>query len=188
MTDIQRIIDERDIRNVMLRYARGIDRRDWEMVRSVLHEDSQSHHGDFKGSRDEFVSWIAERHVAIPRSTHLLGNCTIEFGSDAVAAVESYFMAVMELNAEAEEHSRMLLGDSDLNAIAGTIRIDILGRYVDRFEKRDGEWRVASRKTVFDSTHSRPNVGSFDDKLDWALGRRDQADPIFEVRRQAGLG
>ncbi|MCY1302731.1 hypothetical protein D9M70_524080 [compost metagenome] len=81
----------------------------------------------------------------------------------------------------------MFFGDAEDNGQQGNIRMDVLGRYVDRFEKRNNEWRIAKRVTVFDSTHARPNIGTVDDHPNWALGKRDGSDPIFSVRRAAGL-
>ena len=111
----------------------------------------------------------------------------IEFASDTAAVVETYFMAVMELSPESEGHRKMLLGDANPAQIDGTIRIDVLGRYLDRFEKRNGRWKVARRQVAFDATHARPNAGSVDDRTNWVLGRRDDSDPIYALRQEAGL-
>ncbi|MBR8103528.1 nuclear transport factor 2 family protein, partial [Burkholderia multivorans] len=54
---MQRLIDKDQIRGVMLRYARGVDRRDWECVRSAFFEDCHDDHADFKGTRDAFIAW-----------------------------------------------------------------------------------------------------------------------------------
>jgi len=184
---LQRLFDKEDIRDSMFRYARGVDRRDWEAVRETFHADGTDKHADFFGVRDDFIDWIRVRHEEVPKSKHFLGNMLIEFSSDTVAIVETYFMAVMELSAESEGHRKMLLGDSDPGEIDGTIRIDVLGRYLDRFEKRKGKWKVARRQVAFDATHSRPNVGSFDDKTNWVLGARNESDPIYALRQEAGL-
>jgi hypothetical protein len=188
MTDkLQQLIDKDAIRDAMLRYARGVDRRDWEAVRDTFFEDGTDHHADFRGVRDTFIDWVKSMHASVPKSTHFLGNCLIEFGSDTVAAVETYFIAILELSAESEGHRKRLLGDSDPGEIQGTIRVDVLGRYVDRFEKRNGEWKVAKRQVAFDATHARPNIGSVDANLEWVLGKRDGSDVVFEVRRDAGV-
>jgi len=183
---VQRLLDRVEIQNVMLRYARGVDRRDWELVRATFFEDGTDHHTDFRGKRDEFIKWVSEKHASVSKSTHFLGNCLVEFASDTVAIVETYFQAILELGAEAEAHRKMLIETADTKA-DGRIRVDVLGRYLDRFEKRNGEWRVAERRVAFDGTHSRPNVGDVDGNLSWVLGRRDENDPIFLMRRAAGV-
>jgi hypothetical protein len=186
---MQHLIDKDLIRDVMLRYARGVDRRDWELVRAAFFADGHDDHADFKGTRDDFIAWVRERHDApsVLKSTHFLGNCLVEFASDNVAAVETYFIARLELAPQANEHRAMLdakHADSTQNS-----RVEVFGRYVDRFEKRDGEWRIARRRTVFDAIQSQL-IGPADNTLNpaWTLGRRDQHDPVFAVRSEIGLG
>jgi hypothetical protein len=183
---LQRLIDKSEIHDCMLRYVRGVDRRDWELVRSTFFEDGTDHHGDFKGKRDDFIAWVSKAHAQVTKSTHLLGNCLIEFASPELAVVETYFHAILELGAEAEEHRKMLLNEGK-GGTAQRIRVEVLGRYVDRFEKRLGEWRIARRRVVFDTTHSQAAVGDVDSNMKWALGRRDDDDPLFLTRSEAGL-
>jgi len=189
MTDrLQRLLDKDEIRDVMARYARGVDRRDWEAVRSVFFEDGTDHHTDFKGLRDAFIDWVSAKHAQVAKSQHFLGNSMIEFADDRVALVETYFQAVLELGSEAQAHRAMLLREGEEAAPAGgRTRVEVLGRYVDRFEKRDGAWRIKERRVVFDATHSEPNVGSVDENSSWVLGRRDAQDPVYIMRREAGL-
>jgi hypothetical protein len=187
-TSIQRLIDKDLIRDVMLRYARGVDRRDWELVRSAFFEDCHDDHADFKGMRDDFIAWVRERHddPGLLTSTHFLGNCLVEFASDSVAAVETYFVARLEIAPGASGH-RSMLDSKNLDSRQNS-RIEVFGRYVDRFEKRNDEWRVARRRTVFDAMQSHL-VDAQDGALNpaWTLGRRDQLDPMFFMRVEAGL-
>ena len=186
MTDtIQRLADRCAIQDVLLRYARGVDRRDWELVRAAFHKDGTDHHGEFKGVRDDFITWVSERHAQVAMSTHFLGNCLIEFASNELAVVETNFIAMLTLGAEATHHRQMLV-DGDGQGQADSLDVDVLGRYVDRFEKRAGDWRIAQRSVVFDSTRSRPVKDTSINPI-WLLGRRDGSDPTFTVRKEAGL-
>jgi len=185
---MQRLIDKDQIRDVMLRYARGVDRRDWALVRAAFFEDGRDDHADFKGTRDDFIAWVRQRHDApsLLKSTHFLGSCLVEFASDSVAAVETYFMARLELAPQATEHRSML--DAKHADSTRNNRVEVFGRYVDRFEKRNEEWRIAQRRTVFDAIQSQL-VDAGDNALNpaWTLGRRDQHDPVFSVRAEIGL-
>ena len=89
---MQQIIDREEIRDLMLRYSRGVDRGDWEMVRAVYHPDARDDHGDFVGDVPGFIAFASERVGPLPQCMHFLGNCLIEFASDKVAVSESYFM------------------------------------------------------------------------------------------------
>jgi hypothetical protein len=189
MTDmLQRLLDKEQIRDVMLRYARGVDRRDWELVRSAFYADCVDEHADFKGKRDEFIAWVRQRHDVddFRKSAHLLANCLIEFADDGVAAVETYFVARLELGAAASEHRAML--DQGRSSGGGRMRVQVQGRYVDRFEKRDGEWRIARRRTVFDTLQSQTlEEGEGELNPSWLLGTRDRSDPLNAARAEAGL-
>lgn len=61
-------------------------------------------------------------------------------------------------------------------------------RYVDRIERRDGEWRVAHRtlvhewKQIFELPDGSPSPAS-----DWVVGRRDSHDYIFQQRASLGI-
>jgi hypothetical protein len=185
---LQNLIDKDQIRDVMLRYARGVDRRDWELVRAAFFEDATDDHADFKGRRDDFIRWVRERHDSpgLLKSTHFLGNCLVEFVSPTVALVETYFVARLEIAPEASGHRTML--DAKHLESDAISRLAVFGRYVDRFEKRDEVWRIAQRRTVFDAMESHL-VEAGDNVLNpaWTLGRRDAQDPVFLMRADAGL-
>ena len=57
---LQRLLDEAAIRRVHLDYCRGVDRRDWELVRSCYHRDAVDHHGPYSGGIDGFIAWAIE--------------------------------------------------------------------------------------------------------------------------------
>jgi len=185
---LQRLSDKEQIRDVMVRYARGVDRRDWELVRSAFFVDCVDDHADFKGKRDEFIAWVRQRHDVddFRKSVHLLANCLIEFADEGIAVVETYFVSWLELGAAAGEQRAML--DKERSKGGECIRVQVLGRYVDRFEKRDGEWRIARRRTVFDSLQSQTQEES-EGQLNpsWQLGTRDKSDPLYAARVEAGL-
>ena len=185
---LQKLLDKDEIRDVMLRYCRGVDRRDWEAMRASFFEDFYDDHADFHGTRDEFVTWLVERHdmPGFFQSTHMLSNCLIEFASNTVAVVETYFSAKLELAADAGGHRAMLAGGR-LDADASNLRVEVLGRYVDRFEKRSGQWRIARRHTVFDTTYSHPVAPGERRGAAWVLGQRGKDDPLYAVRAAAGL-
>jgi hypothetical protein len=52
-------------------------------------------------------------------------------------------------------------------------------RYVDVFEQRDGGWRIADRRCVFDWTRSDPIAGEWEPPPQALAGRRDRNDPVY---------
>jgi hypothetical protein len=53
-------------------------------------------------------------------------------------------------------------------------------RYVDRFEKRAGEWRIADRIVVFAEYRTQRVVDELDPS--WVRARRDADDPVYTGR------
>jgi hypothetical protein len=168
------LVARREIEDCLLRYARGVDRRDWDCVRTTYHADAQDWHGEFKGSVDGFIAWVDARHAAVPFSMHFLGNCLVEFIDDVTAAVETYFVAIQR---------REVAPGGGEQPKPGT-DIEVFGRYCDRFEQRGGVWRVADRQVVYDSTRSQPSTNHLR-KIVGAAGRRDGSDPVFGLHPQA---
>jgi hypothetical protein len=142
---LEKLVAKSEIGDCLKRYARGVDRRDWALVRACFHDDAIDHHGEFQGTSDEFVEWVRARHAAIPFAMHYLLNCLIEFTSCSSAAVETYFWAIQRRETPGEN-----------GQVHGT-DFEVFGRYVDRFEERDGVWRVADRKVAYDSSRRLPS-------------------------------
>lgn len=176
---LQRLIDREEIRDLMARYARAVDRGDWEGVRSVYHEDAHDDHGDYKGDVDGLIDFIRERNGLLFQSVHFLGNCLIEFAGSDVAVVETYFVTAHTLGPEAQE----AYGTGDGSQ---PMQMSQFGRYVDRVERRDGAWRIADRVVVFEALRlQRSDIPPL--KPEWAELQRNRNDPIFRMRAEAGL-
>ena len=173
------LIDREEIRDVMAYYARGVDRADWEAVRATYHEDAYDDHGDYKGDIDGFIDFARTRTGSLPQCMHFLGQSLIEFAGKDVAVVETSFMTAHTLDAEGQRAYGAGNG-------AEPVQLSSLGRYVDRFERRGGPWRIAHRIVVFEATrlftgHAPPL------KPEWAQLSRTSDDPIYVMRRELGL-
>jgi len=120
--------DHHEIIAMYRRYMRGFDRNDVDLLKSSFWADAQINYGSQSNSVDDFIA----RHLK-PQVTawayygHLLTNESIEI-ADNTAHVETY---VMEFASRKDGTS----------VIAG-------GRYVDRVDRRDAEWRIAVREFV----------------------------------------
>lgn len=173
MDRLEQLIARDEIHQNMCRYARGVDRRDWPAVRECYHDDAVDEHGEFHGTADGFIEWVAARHAPIPFSMHFLGQSLVEFLDDRSAAVETYFIAFQ----------RRETANAD-GSVDGTL-MEVFGRYVDRFEKRgDGVWRVAARRVVYDSTRTQPTTHHLR-SLKGSFGQRDRGDPVYQNRPEA---
>lgn len=166
MDKLAELIAKNEIEDVLFRYARCVDRRDWDGLTACFHPDATDTHGEFSGTPKEFIEWVRKRHATVPFSMHYMGNCLIEFLSPVTAAVETYFQAIQRRETEGE----------------GT-DLEVFGRYCDRFERRDSQWRIAKRMVVYDGTRTQPSSNHLR-KLEGVIGRRDAADPIFALRSE----
>jgi len=130
---LSEIVDRYQIEEALRRYCRGVDRGDAELIRSVYHEDATDDHGNFKGSAMDFADMVVKALNGHAEATmHNIHQTNIRFEGDT-AQVETYVTA----------HHRVK-GDGD------TVLETFGGRYVDRFEKRRGEWKIADRVVVYE--------------------------------------
>jgi hypothetical protein len=131
---VRELMDREAIRECMFRYCRGIDRQDEAALRSAYWPDATDRHGPYQGSATGFIDWALEKlRTQGERSVHNVTNLSITLRGTQ-AAVETYFMALQR--------------DRDAQ---GTVReVFLAGRYLDRFEKRAEEWRIAERTVVYD--------------------------------------
>ena len=151
------------ISDVLHRYCRGIDRLDLELVRACYWPDATDSHGGFHGTRDEFVAWVAKLLARFESTMHFLGNVLIEVEGNAAVA-ESYALAF----------HRSADPKPSLNLIVGV-------RYVDRFEKRRGAWKIAKRVCVTEWSRVDDAAGRFPLAPGHLHGTRDRGDVVYEM-------
>ena len=174
------------IRQTLMRYCRGVDRRDIELVKSTYHDDAYDDHGSFSGTRDEFLEWVDTRHQHIEQSMHCLGSSLIERLGD-VAVVETHCTVYARLSPDAYATRRRYIPDETQDT-GDPLQVTTLVRYVDRFERRDGVWRIADRVVVLEAmrwefvTTNLPPDGNWN-----RTAQRDASDPLWEMRAKAGL-
>ncbi|WP_240788686.1 nuclear transport factor 2 family protein [Ramlibacter henchirensis] len=189
---LEAFADELAIRNVLLRWCRAVDRLDCAGMRAVFHPDAVDRHGPFEGTVDELIAWISERHRSVAFSSHSISNIVVDFngrdfnGSN-LAVSESYVRTIQSYPADAGSSLAQLTGQPVSGSSAG---FDMFSsaRYVDRFERRDGPWLIARRTVVHDWKRVVPIPQDAPrPKPQWAIGRRDSRDPLFEELREIGL-
>jgi hypothetical protein len=126
---LQELIDRQDIHDALLRYTRGVDRLDEDLVRAAYWPGAIDDHGVFRGTVEEFITWAFAGHrKAHHGEQHYIMNHTCDLDGD-VAHTETYFVMVGRNR-------------------TGTPVTLHGGRYIDQLEKRDGEWRIAHRVSM----------------------------------------
>lgn len=126
------LLDRIALLDLVMRYCRGCDRRDFALVRSLYHDDAIDDHGTmFSGGPDEFVAWLPQATEPWELTSHTITNSLFAIDGDY---------------AEGEHHVR---------AWHRTLPPDrreliVRGRYLDRYARRDGVWKFIHRTLVFD--------------------------------------
>jgi hypothetical protein len=183
--DTDQLADIFAIEQNLYRYARGVDRRDWAMVRSAYHPGAYDNHGNYQGDIAGFIASLEKRHATIVQSLHLISNVMIEFDGPDSALVESYFTAWQRLGPQAgaarAAYVKEPLQERD------SVDNEVIGRYVDHVTRRDGHWRIQHRDVLFDVYRSRivPAGGEPNPRL--TFSRRDDDDLLHLRRRERGL-
>jgi len=111
--------DRQQILDCVHRYCRGVDRFDRELLLSAYHPDAVDDHGVFVGNAAAFADWAMGYHAEYQASHHhMVFNHSCELTGDT-AHTETYWL---------------FFGENRIkpNTLA-------VGRYLDRFEKRDEE-------------------------------------------------
>lgn len=146
--------DKEEIRSAIYRYARGVDRRDYDLVRSVYHPDAYDDHGSYKGDIDGLIAWLSRRHAVIEQSMHLICQTHIDFLASDVAIAENYVIVSQRYPAEAKETIQAWVGDK-IVGLQERLTVVMYARMNDRFEKRHGAWRIARRVVVIEEVDAK---------------------------------
>jgi hypothetical protein len=176
------IEDRQAIHDVIVRYCRGVDRSEPELVLAAFHDDAIDNHFGVALPFREAIGTMKSARGGVanqPSKTtcmHNICNVLIELDGD-IARCESYLIAIVRIPQE-----------------GGAVDWMHAGRYLDRFERRNGEWRIAHRTVVydlerFDEVTPAPEGLTQARYLDNAVrGKRGPGDFSYEIFRPQGAG
>jgi hypothetical protein len=172
---LQLVIDKSEISEILTSFARGIDRIDENLLRSVLYSDATLDFGPgiFQGTGNDYVHWVIGVLQNVKSSHHLIGNVRVEFDGDS-ASVESYFHAHFRIEKP--------IGREDL--FMG-------GRNLDRMERRpagaSGIWKIVHRKQILDWVRTEAVSDIFYHQNPDALwSYRTKTDPSYQMAQFPG--
>lgn len=160
---IKELIDRQRIWDCLLRYTRGVDRLDRELMLSAFHEDALIDQGSFKGSRENLADWVLTYHEKNQLLTqHLMTNHFCEIEGDSAHA-ETYVAYYGTNLAEKEAFA--------------------VGRYIDRLERGLNGWAIANRVCTTEGTTDFAKNGLMDHFKappgSLATAKRDRSDPSY---------
>lgn len=130
---------ERDIERALIQFARAMDYHDWDVMSEILSADAV---GDFgtgplQGS-NTIIEMIRGFLDNCGPTQHLIGNVLVDVDGDRAV-------------------SRAYVQDLHVSRSNPELTFHTLGDYHDRWERRDGRWRLVER-----IKDNRATVGSLD--------------------------
>lgn len=172
---LQAVVDKSEIADILYRFARGIDRIDETLLRSVCHPDATIDLGPgiFQGTANDYVHWVLGVLHQIRSSHHMIANVHAQLDGD-VALVESYCHA----------HFR-------LDKPTGREDVFMGSRYLDRMERRPagpgGVWKIVHRKQILDWVRTEAVSDIFYHQNPDALwSYRTKTDPSYQMAHFPG--
>jgi SnoaL-like domain len=140
------MLDREMIRDCITRLARGEDRRDADVLKACYWPDSSFDYGMYAGDFDAYLAWVVPGAESITNTQHIIAQCLVELDGNKASA-ETHVVS----------YHRVDMGEGERDTCIG-------GRYLDRMEKRDGQWRVAHRTMLYDWFQD------WGESVDWAQG------------------
>ena len=129
------LADKQALQELVLRYARAVDRKDFDRLKALYHPDARHDHGGmFAGGPGELIAWLKQSMVNMD-TQHLVANSLFVIDGDT-AKGEVYTI-----------NFHHFPGTSS-NYIAG-------GRYLDRYVRHEGRWVFQQRTRVVDWSEER---------------------------------
>jgi len=184
---LREMCDRQEIEQVVHVYCRAIDRLDADLLRSIYHPDGVDLHGSFEGNAHEFADFIVQRLRRLTSyGFHTVTQSVITIAGD-IAIAESTYVAYHRIPAGwepicaffGEDYARAAEHASTLNREHEN---SCGGRYLDRFERRDGVWKIARRRVTNEWNRNGLTTHIFDqgELAHYKLpGARDRSDPIY---------
>ncbi|HEY7775309.1 MAG TPA: nuclear transport factor 2 family protein [Kineobactrum sp.] len=183
---LEALLAKQAITEVIVRYARAIDRLDEPLLRSVFHPGSQHNHFYEGLSSDpslpstpeqpgDFVAFALGLLATYSRTHHQLGNTLITLQGQGRATAETYFTAFHRMRAATDPLAGADAYDNEMDFFVG-------GRYLDHFELREGEWKIVRRLGMTDWTRLEPaHSHGFGNIAADTIGKRAPDDPVCQL-------
>jgi 3-phenylpropionate/cinnamic acid dioxygenase small subunit len=120
--------DRQDISDLLVRYATGIDRRDWPLFRTVFTDDCELDYGEIGTWQgvDAVTDFMDTTHAMAGNTLHRLTNQAITLNGDTASA-RTYVDAVI------------MFGDNQSG-------VNAWGFYDDEIVRAADGWRIARRR------------------------------------------
>jgi ketosteroid isomerase-like protein len=164
--DLKIVAAKLAITEALTRYCRGIDRCDIDALKSSFWPDAVANYGQADQNAWEWGEATLKALRTMERTQHAISNILIDVAASGDRATgETYCRAYHEVKTD-----------------GGVVELMVGGRYLDRFEKRGREWRIARRDYVMDFNQNGPSTSEWTTGIYAGLkrvGLRAPEDPLY---------
>jgi hypothetical protein len=153
-------------------YCRGVDRRDPELLQSIFFDDALEEHGEMcRGPASEFVDWVFREFIHQYENTaHYVLNEWYRVDGDR-AEGETHRMSYHRVRKQA------------------ATEVVAACRTFNRYECRNGVWKISFRSVVRDWIAERPvDDALYEGKFAMPLSRPDAKDESYRLLSMFGRG
>lgn len=144
-------------------YMRGLDRLDGDLLAAQFWDDARLEYGIFSGGPAEFADFCMAALQDHDANQHMLGQHLIDFAAPDEAFGEVYYQAYHRTTDDTGAKRDLF----------------IAGRYVDRYERRGGIWKIAYRSELVDWLRDEPACDAMLAAAPFIIGARKPADPLY---------
>jgi hypothetical protein len=160
--DVQDLLDKQAIYELAANYMRALDRLDGALLRAQFHDDAYCEYGFYNGAAADFAAFAINALQSHAANHHMIGNVLIEVEGDE-AFGEVYFHAYHKVAAG-----------------TGFEDVIIAGRYIDRYQKRGGNWKIAYRSERNDWSRTQQTSDDYFDQAPEGLRGSRLDDAVYD--------
>ena len=155
--NLEDLLAEQAVRKAVAAYSRGADRCDLEILKSAFHDDAEVKYGSYDGHYAEFCQNVVEGHLAMNYTSHTVINQYYEIDADkSRGAGEIYVLAFLSTSQSGDV---MDVGAYKDKKSEGGFDYMVSGRYLDQYECRGDDWRIAQRQYIYDWSRTSDHSG-----------------------------
>ena len=129
---LQEISDRIEINDLLIRYTKAIDQKDWKLLDSVFTPDAEADYvssGGIKGKYPEVRAWLGKALAIFPTTAHYVTNSEVTLAGDRASARTAVYNPMFFKNPDGSMH-----------------HFAVGAYYVDELVRTPTGWRIAKRR------------------------------------------
>jgi len=129
---LQEISDRIEINDLLIRYTKSIDEKDWALLDSCFTPDAELDYvssGGIQGAYPEVRAWLEKALAAFPTTAHYVSNSEVQLDGDRASARTAVYNPMFFPNPDGSQH-----------------HFAVGAYYVDELVRTDAGWRIARRR------------------------------------------